>query len=310
MVFRAISACLAVYLVMSTASVDAQDRLTKEQLAALLLLLNSASNAEADSDPAPDTDGDGVTDDIDVFPDDPSEQTDTDGDGVGDNGDAFPDDPNEASDQDGDGVGDNADVFPNDPTESSDRDGDGVGDNADAFPDDPSRSSNSSLGCVDSASIACGADIDLSRAFNSFSVALPPVAVPAGVYPFGATSDEYSQTLRRGLLVPVSSTFAGRLSFQVATGTVMRYAILPVPGQSGVIDTSQDALCSGTVVFVESIVLSTRNTPAFCRLSPGAVYFLDVEYASTVFGTSDPTELNTPLVINGSFAEALSVLSN
>ena len=59
---------------------------------------------------------------------------DTDSDGVGDNGDAFPSDPTETADSDSDGVGDNADVFPNDASETADSDSDGVGDNADAFP--------------------------------------------------------------------------------------------------------------------------------------------------------------------------------
>ena len=40
-----------------------------------------------------DSDGDGVTDDQDAFPDDPTETADSDGDGVGDNADAYPDDP-------------------------------------------------------------------------------------------------------------------------------------------------------------------------------------------------------------------------
>ena len=65
---------------------------------------------------------------------------DSDSDGVGDNADAFPNDPTETSGQsDGDGIGDNADAFPNDPTETMDSDGDGVGDNADAFPNDPTE---------------------------------------------------------------------------------------------------------------------------------------------------------------------------
>ncbi|MEL7237570.1 MAG: thrombospondin type 3 repeat-containing protein, partial [Planctomycetota bacterium] len=86
-----------------------------------------------------DTDGDGVGDNGDAFPTDPTETADTDGDGVGDNADAFPTDPNETVDTDGDGVGDNGDAFPNDPTETADTDGDGVGDNADAFPTDPTE---------------------------------------------------------------------------------------------------------------------------------------------------------------------------
>jgi len=40
---------------------------------------------------------------------------DTDGDGVGNNADAFPEDPSEWADSDGDGVGDNTGAFPNDP---------------------------------------------------------------------------------------------------------------------------------------------------------------------------------------------------
>ncbi len=86
-----------------------------------------------------DSDGDGVGDNADVFPNDPSESADSDGDGVGDNADAFPNDPTETADSDGDGVGDNADAFPNDPTETADSDGDGIGDNADPFPNDPDR---------------------------------------------------------------------------------------------------------------------------------------------------------------------------
>jgi hypothetical protein len=82
-----------------------------------------------------DSDGDGVPDDEDAFPSDPTEWDDTDGDGVGDNSDAFPNDPTETSDMDGDGVGDNADAFPNDPTEWDDADGDGTGNNADTDDD-------------------------------------------------------------------------------------------------------------------------------------------------------------------------------
>ena len=89
--------------------------------------------------PSVDTDGDGVVDQNDAFPNDPTETTDSDGDGVGDNSDAFPNDASETTDSDLDGVGDNADAFPNDGTETTDTDGDGVGDNADDFPNDPSE---------------------------------------------------------------------------------------------------------------------------------------------------------------------------
>ena len=43
---------------------------------------------------------------------------DSDGDGVYDDQDAFPNDPTETADSDSDGVGDNADAFPDDPTRS------------------------------------------------------------------------------------------------------------------------------------------------------------------------------------------------
>lgn len=59
---------------------------------------------------------------------------DSDGDGIPDNQDAFPNDPTEWDDTDGDGFGDNGDLFPNDPAEHADNDADGIGDNAD--PDD------------------------------------------------------------------------------------------------------------------------------------------------------------------------------
>jgi serine protease len=85
----------------------------------------------------PDSDGDGVADDLDAFPNDPTEWEDSDGDGRGDNSDIFPDDPGEWEDSDGDGRGDNSDVFPDDPGEWEDSDGDGRGDNSDVFPDDP-----------------------------------------------------------------------------------------------------------------------------------------------------------------------------
>tara|TARA_B100001113_G_scaffold33375_1_gene23738 strand:- start:18743 stop:25459 length:6717 start_codon:yes stop_codon:yes gene_type:complete len=114
-----------------------------------------------------DYDNDGVNNDDDAFPYDPSESMDTDGDGWGDNTDVFPNDPDEWYDTDGDGIGDNADTdydgdgtddsmedsdgdgvndaddaFPNDANESTDTDGDGVGDNSDVFPNDANESSD------------------------------------------------------------------------------------------------------------------------------------------------------------------------
>ena len=60
------------------------------------------------------------------------EINDSDNDGVSDDDDAFPNDPSETLDSDNDGVGNNADAFPNDPTETLDENNNGVGDNADA----------------------------------------------------------------------------------------------------------------------------------------------------------------------------------
>ncbi len=81
-----------------------------------------------------DTDNDGYPDDIDAFPNDPTEWLDTDNDGYGDNSDAFPIDPTEWLDTDDDGYGDNSDAFLNDSEEWLDTDNDKIGNNAD--PDD------------------------------------------------------------------------------------------------------------------------------------------------------------------------------
>ncbi len=74
----------------------------------------------------PDDDNDGVNDEEDVFPLDPTEWVDTDGDGTGNNADA---------DDDNDEVLDVDDAFPLDASESMDTDGDGVGNNADTDDD-------------------------------------------------------------------------------------------------------------------------------------------------------------------------------
>ncbi|WP_455392449.1 PKD domain-containing protein, partial [[Eubacterium] cellulosolvens] len=97
-----------------------------------------------DTEPSPvnDTDGDGVPDDEDRFPYNPTEWQDSDDDGVGDNSDKFSHDETQWNDTDGDGYGDNPDgnnpdLFPFDPNEWTDLDRDGVGDNTDVFPNDP-----------------------------------------------------------------------------------------------------------------------------------------------------------------------------
>lgn len=61
--------------------------------------------------PPPDADSDGVSDDLDDFPNDPNETSDSDGDGIGDNADFADDDPTDGRDtpgeEDGDDEGDN-----------------------------------------------------------------------------------------------------------------------------------------------------------------------------------------------------------
>jgi hypothetical protein len=122
----------------------------------LALLVTPDGPPDIDHDGRPnhldaDDDDDGVPDDRDAFPLDPSEWADRDGGWIGDNldadddGDGVPDDDNKNGipdykemDLDGDGV-DRAqsvpwDAFPLDPKEWRDTDGDGIGDNAD--PDD------------------------------------------------------------------------------------------------------------------------------------------------------------------------------
>jgi PKD repeat protein/uncharacterized membrane protein len=103
----------------------------------------TGGNETSSSPPAnDDTDGDGYSNQIDLFPNDPTEWNDTDYDGIGDNSDKFPEDVTQWNDMDGDKYGDNPngntpDQFPQDPTEWNDTDGDGYGDNSDAFPNDP-----------------------------------------------------------------------------------------------------------------------------------------------------------------------------
>ena len=126
--------------------------------------------------PMSDSDGDGVTDNQDAFPSDPSETTDSDSDGIGNNADK--DDDNDqmpdawenqfgldpltddaAADADGDGIS-NLDEYlagsdPVVPQNNSDSDGDGVADNQDVFPYDPSETIDS-----DSDGIGDNADKD------------------------------------------------------------------------------------------------------------------------------------------------------
>jgi hypothetical protein len=122
----------------------------------LALLITPDGCPDIDKDGIPndiddDNDNDGVKNDKDAFPLDPSEWADTDGDGIGDNMDAMRDGRNinddnhngtpdyHEMDLDGGGVHKaNAvpwDAFPNDKKEWRDTDGDGIGDNADTDKD-------------------------------------------------------------------------------------------------------------------------------------------------------------------------------
>jgi hypothetical protein len=103
-----------------------------------------------------DIDGDGYDNDVDVFPNDPSEWADFDGDGVGDNADL---------DDDNDLVLDVNDAFPMDPYETVDTDGDGVGNNADLNDDGDSWSDSDELACgsdaLDATSVPDDFDADM-----------------------------------------------------------------------------------------------------------------------------------------------------
>jgi hypothetical protein len=78
-----------------------------------------------------DRDRDGVPNDFDEFPDDPTEWMDSDGDGIGDNKDRFPNNPIMHADSDLDGYGDEVDSHPFDPMLWNDRDNDGSNDDED-----------------------------------------------------------------------------------------------------------------------------------------------------------------------------------
>jgi hypothetical protein len=114
-------------------------------------ILDNNGSVSSDISNKPDLDKDGVPDEIDDFPDDPSASVDSDDDGYPDRWnpgknqqdstsnpplelDEFPNDPDEWKDTDGDRVGDNSDTFPYDPNEWLDTDEDGVGDNSDINP--------------------------------------------------------------------------------------------------------------------------------------------------------------------------------
>lgn len=84
------------------------------------------------SEKALDSDYDGYPDDIDPFPNNPTEWWDSDGDGWGDNRDVYPFDPSEWLNADGDYFGDNEDLCDYTPGPNHDYDDDLVGDICDS----------------------------------------------------------------------------------------------------------------------------------------------------------------------------------
>lgn len=200
-----------------------------------------------------DSDNDGVSDDNDAFPNDPSETLDSDNDGVGNNADAFPNDPSETLDSDNDGMGNNADAFPNDPTETLDENNNGIGDNAEAVNGGPQSNycatpvfhfnidghGGSGLLTIenfdsDSVSVTMASNensaIDVLLIYSDSGGDIPPATISAGVAATTITwpSGEMPSTV--GLTILWSD---GNSSGNVQLN----------PGDVGLIDTS--AVCSG-----------------------------------------------------------------
>ena len=146
-----------------------------------------AGNSTIDRFGCPDADGDGLSDENDAFPNDPTRSQDTDGDGYDDLEDNCTLIPGNSTigrtgclDSDGDGHADpytinetnswtilnGADAFINDPTQWQDSDGDGFGDNASGFQADdcPAQAGNSTaqeiFGCTDTDSDSYADSID------------------------------------------------------------------------------------------------------------------------------------------------------
>jgi len=86
------------------------------------------AGCNSDTTPKTDSDGDGIPDEVDLFPQDAAASKDSDNDG-------YPDDWNDGHENDTTNL--TLDAFPHDPLEWTDSDGDGYGDNSDAFPEDP-----------------------------------------------------------------------------------------------------------------------------------------------------------------------------
>lgn len=151
-----------------------------------------------------DRDGDGVLDDEDAFPDDPTEWADLDNDGVGDNSDPDRDgdgisndyetqlgtDPNDPAsvppDFDGDGIPDSLD---------DDRDGDGTANKQDTYPDDPDRSQ---LAAIDS--------VQAGFADQAVNISWTAIADGANVAAYNIYRNEAGGTAALLATVPGSQT--------------------------------------------------------------------------------------------------------
>ncbi|WP_440875651.1 hypothetical protein [Thalassotalea sp. PLHSN55] len=165
---------------------------------------NQSTTSECGNDIL-DSDGDGVADELDAFPSDPTETVDTDNDGIGNNADpdddndgrkdeldAFPLDPTEKFDFDGDGIGNKADndddndgvldkddAFKFDASEWLDTDGDGIGNNADTDDDNDGVLDSQDLRVLDTSTGLLG-DLDLDLDIDAMDIRAFNAALRAG----------------------------------------------------------------------------------------------------------------------------------
>ncbi len=245
----------------------------------------------------PDRDGDGVNNDEDAFPNDPSETKDSDGDGIGDNADA---------DRDGDQVPNDEDAFPDDPNESSDLDNDGIGDNADPDRDGDSVSNDDE--------IAAGTDPnDASDYPDTVAPELTVNTIPAstdaeswtvtgtvtdpgqpysGVALVRLTSDRYPDATFAATLN--GSGFSAEIPLQVGLNAIVVTALdLSDNTQEELLEITRDAPprfihiapVSGTIITEDSFTLTGE---VHTSLPLPEVRFYVNEWQITPNGTADP----------------------
>jgi hypothetical protein len=176
-----------------------------------------------------DTDGDGVADDDDAFPTDPSETVDSDGDGIGNNAD---------TDNDNDGVIDAEDLYPFDPSEAYDSDGDGIGDNADPYPSDPTNTGDS-----DSSS---GFSVVADFTTGAFGNALVDTETETYTFPTGAES--WAGFANNADIYPLSFAEGGSITFKASAATPtnlrFRFEYKPFPDVDPAYDTANVLITS------------------------------------------------------------------